>query len=91
MQNNNTTTTASNNNQSSASKAIVVNDTVTTTDLTTTTPKYGEGYTDVKSNWDKSVDSFDELELKKDLVRGIYGYGYERPSAIQSQGILPML
>jgi hypothetical protein len=29
------------------------------------------------------VDSFDALELKEPLLRGIYAYGFENPSAIQ--------
>jgi len=37
------------------------------------------------------VDSFDDLNLKEDLLRGIYGYGYEKPSIIQCRGILPIL
>lgn len=43
------------------------------------------------SNWDKTVESFDELELKPELLRGIYGYGFEKPSVIQQKGILPIL
>ena len=34
--------------------------------------------------------SFDELGLKEDLLKGIYGYNYERPSAIQARAILPI-
>jgi len=37
------------------------------------------------------VDSFDDLDLKEGLLRGIYSYGFERPSAIQQRGIRPML
>jgi translation initiation factor 4A len=29
------------------------------------------------------------MELKEDLLRGIYAYGFERPSAIQQRAILP--
>lgn len=29
--------------------------------------------------------------LKEDLIRGIYAYGFERPSAIQQRAILPIL
>lgn len=29
--------------------------------------------TDIVSNWDESVDTFDALELKPELIRGIYG------------------
>ncbi len=37
----------------------------------------------IESNWDKSVDKFDDLGLKEDLLRGIYGYGFVKPSPIQ--------
>lgn len=46
---------------------------------------------EITSNWDESVDSFDALDLKPDLIRGIYGYGFVKPSVIQSKGILPVL
>merc|ERR1712179_372521 len=38
----------------------------------------------IESNWDKVCDSFDEMDLKEKLLRGIYAYGFERPSAIQA-------
>ena len=31
----------------------------------------------MESNFDESVETFDELNLKPDLLRGIYGYGFE--------------
>jgi translation initiation factor 4A len=37
------------------------------------------------------VDSFDDLGLQEGLLRGIYSYGFERPSAIQQRGIRPVL
>jgi translation initiation factor 4A len=36
------------------------------------------------------VKSFDEMNLPDDLLRGIYGHGFERPSAIQAKAIPPM-
>lgn len=39
----------------------------------------------------KKYESFDEMELPDTLLRGIYSYGYERPSQIQSLGIIPIL
>ena len=36
------------------------------------------------------IQSFDEMNLKDELLRGIYAYGFENPSAIQRQAILPM-
>eukprot|EP00871_Galdieria_phlegrea_P000143 jgi/Galph1/1129/GphlegSOOS_G5756.1 len=38
-----------------------------------------------------AISSFEELDLKKDLLRGIYSYGFERPSAIQQRAIAPAL
>jgi len=35
--------------------------------------------------------SFDELNLKPSLLRGIYAHGFERPSAIQQRAIRPIL
>lgn len=34
--------------------------------------------------------TFDEMKLKDTILRGIYGYGFEVPSAIQSQSIIPV-
>lgn len=39
----------------------------------------------------KVYSTFDALGLKEDLLRGIYGYGFERPSAIQQRAIVPIL
>ena len=46
---------------------------------------------EIVSNWDEKVESFDELGLKEELLRGIYGYGFTKPSPIQQKGILPIL
>jgi len=35
--------------------------------------------------------SFDDLNLRENLLRGIYAYGFEKPSAIQQRAILPVL
>jgi ATP-dependent RNA helicase len=35
----------------------------------------------------KVVSSFDEMGLKEPLLRGIYGFGFEKPSAIQQRAI----
>lgn len=45
----------------------------------------------VESNWDQMVEKFDDMNLKEDLLRGIYGYGFEAPSAIQQRAILPIV
>jgi len=36
------------------------------------------------------VSTFDDLHLKEDLLRGIYAYNFEKPSAIQQRAILPI-
>eukprot|EP00981_Chlorochromonas_danica_P006477 scaffold1403_cov180-Ochromonas_danica.AAC.4 len=35
--------------------------------------------------------TFDTMRLKEDLLRGIYAYGFERPSAIQQRAIVPIV
>lgn len=37
------------------------------------------------------VENFDEMNLKEELLRGIYAYGFEKPSAIQQRAILPCI
>ncbi|KAJ0979340.1 hypothetical protein J5N97_014814 [Dioscorea zingiberensis] len=41
--------------------------------------------------YDEVYDSFDSMGLKEDLLRGIYAYGFEKPSAIQQRGIVPFI
>jgi translation initiation factor 4A len=41
-------------------------------------------------NFEK-VDSFDNMGLREELLRGIYSYGFERPSAIQQKAIVPTI
>ncbi|KAK0208618.1 P-loop containing nucleoside triphosphate hydrolase protein [Desarmillaria ectypa] len=45
---------------------------------------------EIQSSFDQVVDSFDDMKLKPELLRGIYAYGYERPSAIQQRAIIPV-
>lgn len=37
------------------------------------------------------MDSFDEMNLREHLLRGIYAYGFEKPSAIQQRAIIPCI
>ena len=37
------------------------------------------------------INNFEDLDLKDNLLRGIYAYGYEKPSAIQKKAILPLM
>lgn len=45
----------------------------------------------IESNYDETVDSFDNMNLKAELLRGVYAYGFERPSAIQQRAIMPVI
>ena len=40
---------------------------------------------------DVMIDSFDDMNLKDKLLRGIYGYGFEKPSAIQQRAIMEII
>jgi translation initiation factor 4A len=51
----------------------------------------GEGIQVVGSEEYPACDSFDDMGLEDELLRGIYSYGYERPSAIQQRAIMPVL
>lgn len=55
-----------------------------------------EGITEVEesqiqTNYDKVVYKFDDMNLKNELLRGVFGYGFEDPSAIQQRAILPIV
>ena len=41
------------------------------------------------ARYDEVHESFDEMGLHQNLLRGIYAYGFEKPSAIQQRGIVP--
>uniref|UniRef100_A0A3B3BB56 ATP-dependent RNA helicase n=1 Tax=Oryzias melastigma TaxID=30732 RepID=A0A3B3BB56_ORYME len=45
----------------------------------------------IESNWNQIVDSFDDMNLREALLRGIYAYGFEKPSAIQQRAIIPCI
>ena len=40
---------------------------------------------------DDNISSFEDLNLKEELLRGIYSYGFEQPSKIQKKAIKPVL
>ncbi|TPP57442.1 DNA RNA helicase domain containing protein [Fasciola gigantica] len=50
-----------------------------------------EGDHEVVSNYEFLCDSFDRMNLKEGLLRGIFAYGFEKPSAIQQRAILPSI
>lgn len=45
----------------------------------------------IESNWDQVTDSFDDMGLREELLRGIFAYGFEKPSAIQQRAIIPCI
>ena len=45
---------------------------------------------ELEGNWEEVVDNFDNMGLKENLLRGIYAYGFEKPSAIQQRAIIPL-
>jgi len=51
----------------------------------------GTAVDDYDSNYDEIVDNFDHMNVREELLRGIYGYGFEKPSAIQQRAILPLV
>ena len=42
-------------------------------------------------NWDESVESFYDMGLKEEVLRGIYGYGFNKPSPVQQKAILALI
>jgi translation initiation factor 4A len=41
------------------------------------------------TDWEECFETFDQMGLHENLLRGIYAYGFEKPSAIQQKGIVP--
>jgi translation initiation factor 4A len=46
---------------------------------------------DMETNWDQVCESFDDMKLREELQRGIYAYGFEKPSSIQQRAIMPCI
>jgi translation initiation factor 4A len=46
---------------------------------------------DIQSSWNEVHETFDDMSLTTKLVRGIYGYGFEKPSSIQQRAIVPCI
>jgi translation initiation factor 4A len=49
-----------------------------------------ETKSEVKRYDDREVKDFDDMDLKPELLRGIYAYGFEKPSKIQQRAVLPI-
>jgi len=64
--------------------------TVTDDDVIVKAPQQ-EKDDDMPKYKEKIIDSFDDMDLKENLLRGIYAYGFEKPSAIQKQAIMPCI
>jgi translation initiation factor 4A len=45
----------------------------------------------IESYFVPEIKTWDELELEPNLLRGIFGYGFEKPSPIQSKAIKPVI
>jgi len=45
---------------------------------------------DCRTDVNDPVESFDDMRLEEDLLRGIYSHGFETPSAIQKKAIVPL-
>ena len=41
----------------------------------------------IKNEGEPQIENWDDLNLKEDILRGIYSYGYEKPSDIQKKSI----
>jgi len=46
---------------------------------------------ELTSNWEEALETFDDMSLTDQILRGIYAYGYEKPSAIQQRAIKPII
>lgn len=44
-----------------------------------------------ETNCTEVIDGFDKMGLHDDLLRGIFAYGYEKPSGIQQRAIKPSI
>ena len=50
-----------------------------------------ENLVENNENNENSINTWDDLNLKNDLLRGIYAYGFEKPSDIQKKAIYPII
>jgi hypothetical protein len=45
----------------------------------------------LEANWVEVCGSFDGMGLREELMRGLHGYGFENPCAVQQRAIVPMM
>ncbi|KAG6490482.1 hypothetical protein ZIOFF_051780 [Zingiber officinale] len=63
---------------------------------TSTAPSRGRNIDDENLVFETSpgveaITSFDQMGIRDDLLRGIYAYGFEKPSAIQQRAVIPII
>lgn len=59
-------------------------------DFAETPTNNGEAQNEASSSREvETFTDFDSMKLKENLLRGIYGYGFERPSIIQQKAVVP--
>merc|ERR1712226_1725781 len=46
---------------------------------------------EIQTTWHEVHETFDDMNLDSQLLRGIYGYGFEKPSTIQQRAIVPCI
>lgn len=46
---------------------------------------------EIETNTTQTIENWDELEIDPSILRGIYAYGFEKPSPIQCKAVAPML
>jgi len=59
--------------------------------MTTTDLEVIEGLNEENNNSSYEINSWDDLELNPNLLRGIFAYGFEKPSPIQQKAIKPII
>lgn len=78
--------------KSSTEEYDSLNNTNTTSSVSTVTEEYDSPSTTSTDNFDDELRNFDNEEfLDENLLRGIFAYGFEKPSNIQQKAILPMI
>lgn len=46
---------------------------------------------EITTNWDELCPTFDSMDLKENLLRGVFAHGFETPSAIQQRAVKPVI
>ena len=59
--------------------------------IRTSTEKENHLENDSRDRTIKTINNWDEYDLKDELLRGIFAYGFEEPSQIQKTAILPII